>query len=221
MASCIHYAHPCMFRMFLNICTHAVSNNFSLLWIYTAWLRVHSFSICKCQLPEDPHTAEPDDAINSIILNQRFVLSSLTRNYFGANPSLLSEQNLWPHMLCSGQHQTFNCVWVKKTLAQGAPLYHMIFDGLGGMNKSGCILPRSWDEFYVFVCFFCALPFEREFFITLLCFPVSKKNSPTSGNVRGKGLTSQMGRFEWMSSCFNLRPSCLFPCIKNKWFLQM
>lgn len=114
MASCIHYAHPCMFRMFLNICTHAVSNNFSLLWIYTAWLRVHSFSICKCQLPEDPHTAEPDDAINSIILNQRFVLSSLTRNYFGANPSLLSEQNLWPHMLCSGQHQTFNCVWVKK-----------------------------------------------------------------------------------------------------------
>ena len=78
-------------------------------------------------------------------------------------------------LLCSGQHQNSNCFWV----AKDAPLYHMIFDGLGGMNKSWCILPRSWDEFHFFVCF-VLFGFKGLF---KMSFP--DKNDPTSDKVRG------------------------------------
>lgn len=114
-------------------------------------------------MPQDPDTVEPDDAINSKKLSQRFILSSLTFNYFGANPSLLSEQNLWPHMLlCSGQHQTFNCVWVKKQWHKMPHFTIWFLMAWEKMNKFGWTNPGAlktaqlrWVSCFC-VCFWCS-----------------------------------------------------------------
>lgn len=152
---------------------------------------------------------------------QWFILSSLTRNYSGANPSLLSEQNLWPHMLCSGQHQTFNCVWVKKTTGTRCPTLPYDFWWLGWAEQIRISFSHAAEMSFVFLCVFVLFLSKGSCLMTLLSFPVSKKNYLTSGSVRGKGFTSQIAVTCVLACTLNDRDLRLFPCIKSKWFLEM
>lgn len=63
----------------------------------------------------------------------------------------------------------------KKAMAQDAPLYHMIFDGLGKdeqirMNKSGCIENRAAEMSFMFLCVFLVLFLSKGTFLLTLQF---------------------------------------------------